>query len=218
MQGIWFDDAVTLLGRLTQRAIVILVTGSEQAQTEECVRLLSGCGVDTDRIFVHGSLYGCDPIEQRFTGKVDRLNVTLDGKRDAVRRYADDRSLYIAGAMGNSRPDRALFEAVRPGGLRALVCSRSVLQRRDARTFVIRKVQRSGYRLHWNVSEYLAAAHRTSGPTEQQEDLPILATDRNYRNILDSRQLRREWDRLLMDLRGRPADPVPPRPVYQEAG
>lgn len=218
MQAIWFDNAITLLRDLTRRAVVVLVTGSEQVQTEECVRLLSDRGVDTDRIFVHGSLYGTHPGERRFNGEVDRLNVTLDGKRDAVRRFLDDGSLCIAGAMGNSRPDRALFEAVRPGGLRALVCSRSVLQRRDARTFVIRKYHRSGFRVCWDVDEYLAAAHRVSDSPERQEDLPILATDCNYRNILDSQRLRREWDRLLADLRSSPAVPASQPIVYQEAG
>jgi hypothetical protein len=201
MPGVWFDDAIPLLTQLTRQAVVILITGSEQVQTEECVHLLSDRGVDTDRIFVQGSLYGCDQAKQQFDGGVEHLNVTLDGKRDAVRRYRDDRSLCIAAALGNSRPDRALLEAVCPGGLRALVCSRPVLRRHDARTFVIRKFERSGYRVHWNVDEYLAASQANGNSANQQQEVPILATDCNYRNLLDDFHLGYEWARLLNDFR-----------------
>jgi hypothetical protein len=197
MRQIWFDGAAALLRRLTQRAIVVLVTGSEQVQTEECVRLLSSRGVDTSRIFVHGSLYGYDPGEQRFIGKVQHLNVTLEGKRDAVRTFRHDASQCVTGAVGNSRPDRALFEAVRPAGLRILVCSRSVLQRRDKRTFVIRKFHRCGFRIVWDVNEYLAITNRSDDDFAQQESLPILATDCSYRNLLHSSELQRQWERLL---------------------
>jgi phosphoserine phosphatase len=217
MRGIWFEDAITLLRRLTQQANVILITGSEQAQTEECVRLLGAHGVNTSRIFVHGSLYGCDPATQRFDGHVDHLNVTLDGKRDVVRRFSEDASLSIAGAMGNSRPDRALFEAVGPGGLRALVCSRSVLARRDAKTFTIRKLQRSGFQVAWDVDEYTRAISLEQNSRVRPDTVSILATDCRYQNILDSVRLRREWDRLLKACRNRPVQDTHPSNVLQKA-
>lgn len=218
MPGIWHEGAIALLRRLTQQAIVVLVTGSEQAQTEECVGLLPDCGVDTNRILVRGSLYGYDPTRQCFDGKVDRLNVTLDGKRDAVRAFRDDPLLCVAAAAGNSRPDRALFEAVCPGGFRILVCSRSVLQKRNARTFVIRKLHRSGFRVVWDVDEYMAAVSRTDAPSRRSDDVPILATDCDYRNILDSLPLWRQWGRLLDVIRRDPALPATQQSTYQSAG
>ena len=216
MPGLWYEDAVPLLRQLTRRAVVVLVTGSEQAQTEECVHLLSNRGVDTSRIFVQGSLYGCDPVEQKFDGSVQHLNVTLDGKRDAVRWYTEDPLSRVAAALGNSRPDRALFEAVGLGGLRVLVCSRSVLQRRDAGTFVIRKYERSGFRICWDMDDYLAMARLGSQSPAGSDDLPILVTDRHYRNILDGIRLRSHWDRLLADSPRGVANWEPTRLVHHQ--
>lgn len=90
-------------------------------------------------MLVHGSLYTVDEATRSFTGGVERLNVTLIGKREVVLHCGGP----VVAAIGNSRPDRALFEAVVPGGLRALVCPRAVLERRSA-SFVVRKLERSG--------------------------------------------------------------------------
>jgi hypothetical protein len=206
LQGLWFDDAVTLLRRLTSGAVVILVTGSEQLQTEECVRLLAGRGVDTRRVLVCGSLYGFDPAVQRFTGEVSHLNVTLDGKRDVVACFASDPLVRVAAAVGNSRPDRALFEAVAPGGLNVLVCAHGVVQRRDERTFVIRKYQRSGFRVVWDAEEYLIAARRRRDALEANVPVPVpvLATDSTFGQVLSSAALRREYGVLLGGLVSRP--------------
>jgi phosphoserine phosphatase len=188
MRRLWFDGAVELLRRLTPSAVVVLVTGSEQLQTEQCVRLLVDQGVDTSRVLVHGSLYGYDPSAGRFTGRVKQLNVTLDGKRDAVRRYVDDPSCRIAGAVGNSRPDRALFEAVEPSGIRVLVCPKSVFQKRKKNTFVLRKLHRSGYQLYWDSGDYVAAV-RSFAKSGGRSRPPILATESSFGNVLTSRAL-----------------------------
>jgi phosphoserine phosphatase len=189
MRRLWFDGAVELLRRMTRSAVVVMVTGSEQLQTERWVRLLDGKGVDTSRVLVHGSLYGYDPSEGRFTGDVKQLNVTLDGKRDVVRRYAEDPSYRIAGAIGNSRPDRALFEAVEPSGIRVLVCHRSVVRKRKKNTFVLRKLWRSGYQVFWESSDYVAAADRYAESGGQGRP-PILAAESSFANLLTSRALR----------------------------
>jgi hypothetical protein len=203
---------------LTQQAVVVLVTGSEQVQTEECVRLLAMRGVDTDRILVHGSLYGCDAETGRFHGAVEHLNVTLEGKRDAVRAFREDPTLRVAAAMGNSRPDRALLEAVHPKGLRVLVCSRSILQRRDVRTFALRKYRRSGFHLVWDLDEYRTAVDQCGDMRADDSPQPVLVTDCNYRNMLDNGQLRLECNRCLSEPHRGPAGRTAPRPLYQEAG
>jgi phosphoserine phosphatase len=208
MQALWFDSAVTLLRRLTRGAVVVLVTGSEQLQTEECVRLLGERGVDVRRILVCGSLYGFDSATQRFTGKVNHLNVTLDGKRDVITCYADGPSTPVAAALGNSRPDRALFESVSPGGLNILVCAQSVVQRRDERTFVIRKYRRSGFRIVWDAEDYLSAARQHREACGEGEPTPILATDRTFSQVLTSMPLRREYENLLGEFSSRPRVPV----------
>jgi phosphoserine phosphatase len=188
LQGLWFDGAVELLRRLTRTSLVIFVTGSEQLQTEQCVALLADQGVDVTRILVHGSLYGYDSSQGRFTGQVQQLNVTLDGKRDAVKSYAADDQCRIFGAIGNSRPDRALFEVVEPAGLRLLVCPTSVVAKRKETTFVIRKLLRSGYQVCWTLDEYVTAiAHYL----DNGEGLgrPVLATDSSFANVLTGQAL-----------------------------
>jgi phosphoserine phosphatase len=187
-QGLWFDGAVELLRRVTRSAVVVLVTGSEQLQTEECVRLLADWGVDTERIFVHGSLYGYDRSTGRFTGQVQQLNVTLEGKRDVVRRYAEDPTCRIAGAIGNSRPDRALFEVVEPAGVRILVCPETVFRKRKETSFVVRKLARSGFQVYWEPQQFLLAAgeHAESGDCTP---IPVLATDSTFANVLTSQAL-----------------------------
>jgi phosphoserine phosphatase len=188
MRGLWFDGAVELLRRMTRSAVVVLVTGSEQLQTEQCVHLLADQGVDISRVLVHGSLYGYDPSEGRFTGKVQQLNVTLDGKRDVVRRYTEAAEYRIVGAAGNSRPDRALFEAVEPAGLRIVVCPHSVLRKRKENTFVLRKLWRTGYQVHWEPRDFIAAAgeYAQSGGSARR---PVLATDSTFANVLTTQAL-----------------------------
>lgn len=118
MSFLWSPGAIRLLREMTKSMAVLLVTGSEQIQTQECVRLLSRYGVRTERIAVRGSLYGVDAAGG-FSGGIRRLNVTLESKREAV---ADLQSHFdIRMAIGNSRSDRALFEVVSQGGFRCLV-------------------------------------------------------------------------------------------------
>jgi phosphoserine phosphatase len=194
--GLWSEGAVALLQRLTDRGVVVLVTGSEQLQTEECVRLLDGTGVRIDRIVVRGSLYGFDAEQQRFTGGVQQLNVTLDGKRDAVDSLCATPDLRIVGAVGNSRPDRALFEAVIPEGICVLVCPPSVVQGRKRSTFVIRKLQRNGFRLVWDAAAYpsLVDEFASSLAAEQR---PVLADDHTFQTLLENESLQPLLDRLL---------------------
>ncbi len=188
IKGLWFEGAVELLRRLTRRAVVVLVTGSEQLQTEQCVRLLADQGLDTRRVLVNGSLYGFDRAEGRFTGGVEQLNVTFDGKMDVVRRYADQHGERIVGAVGNSRPDRALFDAVSPRGMRVLVCHGLVFRKRKSGTFVVRKLARSGYQVYWEPEEFLAAVDIYS-PSDETMLRPVLATDSTFANVLRSRVL-----------------------------
>ena len=116
-----------LLRRSTAAGVVLLVTGSEQLQSEECVRVLSERGVATDRIFVRGSLYEFDAGTAKFTGRVGHLNVTLQGKREVLQTSLPP-GCRVACSAGNSRPDRALFEVTAPRGACLLVCANSVLQ------------------------------------------------------------------------------------------
>lgn len=182
MHGLWHDGAIKFLRRLTQRAIVVLVTGSEQLQTQECVRLLAAHGVDIGRIVIRGSLYGWDPASGRFTGGVQHLNISLDGKRDAVRQVLESFSGRVVGAVGNSRPDRALFEVVSATGLCVLVCAESVIRKRKEYNYVVRKLRRNGYALCWDAVGYLdaLAARRQEGPRAR----PILATDSTFRSAI----------------------------------
>jgi hypothetical protein len=186
MHGLWWQDAVELLRRTTSRSNVVLVTGSEQVQTEECVRLLADQGVWIDRVFIRGSLYGFDPDDRRFTGGIQHLNVTLDAKRDAVRSLQASPNCRCHGAMGNSRPDRALFESVDSDGLCVLVCAPAVFRKRTERTFVIRKFHRSGYRVYWETSDFLAAMeeYQACAGTAANAERPILATDPDFQNML----------------------------------
>jgi hypothetical protein len=186
VKGLWFEHSAELLKRLTDSGLVVLVTGSEQLQTEESVRLLAGLGVDVDRIFVRGSLYGFHPRTERFTGKVRHLNVTLEGKRDALQLSLPEQA-RVRAAVGNSRPDRALFERVTTDGLCLLVCPTSVIERRKDKTFVVRKLRHSGYRVHWDVSSLLAASSRyVSG---QDTYRPILAVDPTFGAAMESPEL-----------------------------
>jgi phosphoserine phosphatase len=195
MDGLWSEGAVELLRRATRRSLVVLVTGSEQVQTEECVQLLAGRGVDVERIFVRGSLYGCQAAEQRYTGVVHHLNVTLEGKSDALQSVLDSGQFRCVAAAGNSRPDRCLFDAIEPSGLRLLVCPSSVLEKRKARTFVIRKLRRVGYQLHWEVTDYLAALQSVHRPLGGPR--PLLATDRSFENVLDHIELTDQFAEVL---------------------
>ncbi len=183
MRNLWSEHAIELLRRLTRENVVVLVTGSEQAQTEECVRLLAGQNVALERILVRGSLYGFDVARQCYTGRVEALNVTLDGKRDAVHSLGGDNSAPVIGAIGNSRPDRALFERVDRGGLCALVCSESVVRKRRQSTFVLRKFRASGYSVTWDAEcyEQQLRSYANGGSAR-----PILATDHTFRAILDN--------------------------------
>lgn len=183
MRYLWSEHAVELLRRLTRESVVVLVTGSEQTQTEECVRLLAGQDVVLERILVRGSLYGFDIARQCYTGRVEALNVTLDGKRDAVKLLGGDDSAPVIGAIGNSRPDRALFERVDRGGFCALVCSESVVRKRRQSTFVLRKFRAGGYSITWD-GECFEQQLRSFRSGEA--DRPILATDGTFRAILDS--------------------------------
>jgi phosphoserine phosphatase len=188
-RGLWSGGGVELLRRLTADGVVVLVTGSEQLQTEECVRLLADRGVRIDRMFVRGSLYGFDASRGRFTRGVQQLNVTLDGKRDAVRDLLDVPGLHIAGAVGNSRPDRALFEAVFAPGLCVLVCPRSVVRDRKRSTFVIRKLQRTGYRVAWDAAQYTRLlADYAAG--QGRDERPVLITDAGFDSVLKAPSLR----------------------------
>jgi phosphoserine phosphatase len=182
MEGLWHSEAIALLKQLTRAAIVAVVTGSEQLQTEECVRLLAPLGVDISRVYVRGSLYGYDAKQSKFTGKVSHLNVSLDGKRDAVRDVTGDGTIPVLGAIGNSRPDRALFEVARPDALCALVCPKRVIERRNQRTFALRKIEKHGFKIAWDVRSYQAAwcaFGEKRGP-----DWPVLATDSSFDTVL----------------------------------
>jgi len=195
MHKLWFDGAVEFLGQATQRGTVVVVTGSEQIQTEQCVQLLAGRGVDLSRVFVRGSRYAFDPRRQWFTGGVAHLNVTLDAKRDAVLPLLDQHRIVLA--AGNSRPDRALFEAVDPSGICVLVCARSVVANRNSSTFVIRKLHRSGFRIFWEPALYLRAlADFQADP--QPAARPVLATDQTFRGVLDSAPLRAHLQQLAI--------------------
>ena len=198
VKGLWHTGAVNLLRRFTARANVVLVTGSEQVQTKECVRLLDDQGVLTRRIFVRGSLYGVDRGSQKFTGVVDHLNVTIDGKRDVVRPLSQQSGKRIMAAIGNSRPDRALFEAVRPGGLSMLVCPGPVFQARKERTFVLRKLRQSGYRLVWDVSDWVNAV-RNDVDTGSKGTQPVLATDSDFQALLENEQLAALYPEILAE-------------------
>ncbi len=76
MRYLWSEHAIELLRRLTRESVVVLVTGSEQTQTEECVRLFAGQNVVLERILVRGSLYGFDVARKCYTGSVEAQNVT----------------------------------------------------------------------------------------------------------------------------------------------
>ena len=190
--GLWWPDAVRLLRRLTREANLLIVTGSEQLQTEECVKLLAGHGVLTNRIFVRGSLYDFNEQRRRFTGRVKRLNVTLEGKRDAVQAFGGEPGGHVLGALGNSRPDRALFKAVAPGGFCVLVCPESVIQERKETTFVIRKLHRNGFRIYWEVPEFLDAVDQFE-QNQFSADRPVLATDCYFTSLLRDSQLKRAF-------------------------
>ena len=146
MDGIWWPSAISLLREITSQMVVILVTGSEQVQTEECVRILAAEGIDTSRIFVRGSRYSIR-ADGTYSGSVEHLNVTLEGKRDAVRDIAKTGQVQLA--VGNSRPDRALFECLGEFGANFLVAPAQVAANRNGRTFTLRKMARCGYDLRW---------------------------------------------------------------------
>jgi phosphoserine phosphatase len=179
VKGIWFDNAVDLLDKLSKSCLVVLVTGSEQIQTQECVKMLARRGIRTDRLLVFGSLY--EICDGRFSGKVRHLNVTLEAKRDAVRQFTGSGMRRIA--FGNSRPDRALFEAIDPSGLLVLVCPKSVVRKRKSRTFTIRKFERSGFKVHWTTVEYLDSLEDYLA-SQESCPRPILATDREFQNVI----------------------------------
>jgi len=198
MAGLWYPEAIELLRRLTRTSRVILITGSEQIQTEECVRLLAQRGVDISRIHVHGSLYTVNPQTRRFTGAVTHLNVTLDGKRESLLDYTAIEPTPFAAALGNSRPDRALFEAVVPDGLRVLVCRSSVVRKRKRSAFVIRKLVRSGFPVLWFAEDYLAEIR--SMPAESGKGCPtepapqcVLTTDREFDQLAESGEIARHF-------------------------
>lgn len=193
ISGLWYPEAINLLRRLTAEGRVVLVTGSEQIQTEECVRLLERHGVDISRIHVHGSLYGVNSETSRFNGTIKHLNVTLEGKREALASYTKWNSTPFSVALGNSRPDRALFEAVPVTGLRVLVCRTSVLQHKMESSFVVRKLNRSGSRVMWDENTYLSEVanivEQLSQPTEFNKAcflVPILATDSRFQVLAQS--------------------------------
>lgn len=229
MSGLWYPEAIELLRRLTQTSRVILITGSEQIQTEECVRLLATHGVDVSRIHVHGSLYTVNPKTRRFTGAVTHLNVTLDGKRESLLDYTAIEPTPFAAALGNSRPDRALFEAVAPDGLRVLVCRPSVVHNRKRSAFVIRKLVRSGFPVLWFAEDYLAAIRsKAAGSGEDSSTEPashcVLTTDREFDQLAEDSPIARHFaflsgaDRdegcprdLLSRSRRRPELPMPAR-------
>jgi phosphoserine phosphatase len=183
LASLWHSAAGDLLRKLTGDGMVVLVTGSEQLQTEECVRRLQPRGVDLSRVFIRGSLYHVDHVAGRFTGSVRHLNVTLESKRDAVRDIVQDTGYRVRGAIGNSRPDRALFEAVVPQGVCALVCAQSVIRRRKSNTFVIRKLQRCGYAIAWDAPSYLAAL-RDYAAGMPDRPRPLLMTDDTFHDVL----------------------------------
>ena len=214
MPTLWYPEAVDLLKRLTMNGRVVLVTGSEQIQTEECVRLLENHGVDTSRIHVHGSLYRVDPLTRRFTGGVTHLNVTLEGKRESLLDYTSLVPTPFEAALGNSRPDRALFEAVPADGLRVLVCRPSVLQKRKQSCFVVRKLNRSGFPVLWNGKDYLdsinsdvadesALADELALADESERGSvtvsvcgPVLATDRHFAELTAETVIGRHYGAL----------------------
>jgi phosphoserine phosphatase len=135
MNCLWSPGAIHLLRKLTSHMNVVLVTGSEQLQTEECVRQLSRYGVRLDRIAVRGSLYGIDGCH-RFNGRINRLNITAASKRHTVADLAARFTVRVA--LGNSGADRALFEAVADDGVRCMVVPSRKRSRQPALT-------RSGY-------------------------------------------------------------------------
>lgn len=118
MSYLWSPGSIKLLRELTPSMTVVLVTGSEQLQTEECVRQLGRYGIRTDRIIVRGSLYGVDE-QSRFDGSCHKLNITTEAKREAVAGLAEQHAVRMA--VGNSRSDLALFEAVEFGGIRCFI-------------------------------------------------------------------------------------------------
>jgi hypothetical protein len=94
--------------------------------------------------------------------------------------------------LGNSRPDRALFEAIPITGLRVLVCRPSVLQRQKESSFVVRKLNRSGHRVVWEEDTYLAHIDNLLDrpamvdPLDEADSLvPVLATDSRFRELSD---------------------------------
>lgn len=180
LEGLWAPGAIEFLRRASAHSVVAIVTGSEQVQTEQCVALLSRFGVEARRVLAFGSLYRRTSDGARYAGGVEHLNVTLEAKRDVVQRVAATGRRVVA-ALGNSRPDRALFEAVEPRGLRVLVTTERVAARRRADRFVLRKLARSGFRFCWTGEEYLDALDaldRGGAP-------PILAVEPSFSGLLD---------------------------------
>ncbi|MHC4878326.1 MAG: haloacid dehalogenase-like hydrolase [Planctomycetota bacterium] len=212
MGELWYPEAIDLLRRLTQSSRVILITGSEQIQTEECVRLLADHGVDISRIHVHGSLYTINPETMQFTGGVTHLNVTLDGKRESLACYTDDNETPFVAAFGNSRPDRALFEAVGHDGLRVLICRSSVLKGQKRSSFVIRKLNRSGFPVVWSQEEYQATAGIKNPHLAKHKDrrgrtelLPVLTTDREFALLAANGSLAERYEFLTVQERRSPS-------------
>ena len=192
---LWYPAAVEVLRRITPHAVVVLVTGSEQLQTEECVRLLTGHGIDTSRIFVRGSLYHYDSETRRFTGRVRHLNVTFDSKRENVACFAHPQ-YHVAAAFGNSRPDRALFDVVNDAGACVLVCTASVAKKKRLRNFVLRKLRRSGFTICWSPEEVVAHEPQSEPQSIGGSVGRILVTDRDFRILLES-----DWLDTLFDQR-----------------
>jgi phosphoserine phosphatase len=121
MSYLWSPGAIKLLRDLPASMTVVLVTGSEQLQTEECVRQLGRYGIRTDRIIVRGSLYGVDE-QSRFDGSCHKLNITMEAKREAVAELSEQHAVRMA--VGNSRSVSALIEAVDFGGIRCFVSNK----------------------------------------------------------------------------------------------
>lgn len=195
MPRLWHDGAVELLRRMDPGVAAVLVTGSEQVQTEACVELLAARGVGVERIHVRGSRYAADEQSGRFTGAVESLNVTIDGKRDVVREFQTESWGPIRAAFGNSRPDRALFEAVDRDGLRVLVCPSSVVRARSSSTFVIRKLERSGFAVHFDADAYLAALRELRADTET---LPVLACAADLEEVIGAGGVARHYPELFI--------------------
>ena len=204
-ENLWYPAAIELLRRVTPHAVVVLVTGSEQLQTEECVRLLADHGIDTSHIFVRGSLYDYNAATRRFTGRVRHLNVTYDGKRENVACFAHPR-FRVAAAFGNSRPDRALFELVDKSGASVLVCTASVVKKRT-RNFVLRKLDRSGFSICWTPEEVASHQLQPNTPTDPAGKVgKVLITDREFHVLLAS-----DWlETVIYDLTPETTEPSEP--------